>query len=103
MVFDHEVAFSFVRDILPSPEPWKLDRQRYLADHVFYRNLKTQRVDLSRFSENLGLLSNGTLEEIFADVPPEWNNGDESRISQHLLAVREHAEEFAEEIRRFLA
>jgi len=35
-------------------------------------------------------------------VPAEWNNMNESRIREHLLTVRDHAEEFAEQIRRFL-
>ncbi|MGA2352211.1 MAG: HipA family kinase [Terracidiphilus sp.] len=103
MAFDHEVAFSFVRDIFPSPEPWKLDRQGYLVNHVFYQQLKAQELDLSRFFANLCRLSIGTLEEIFADVSTEWNHGDQLKISQHLLAVREHVEEFVDEIRRFLA
>jgi len=103
MVFDHEIAFSFVRDILPSPKPWELDRQGYLINHVFYRQLKAQRVDLTRFTANLNALSEAVLEEVFADVPQEWNNGDGPKITQHLFAVREHAEEFADEVRRFLA
>jgi hypothetical protein len=102
MVFDHEVAFSFVRDILPSPRPWELDRQGYMINHVFYRQLKGQQLDISRFSANLETLSYAVLDEIFADVPLEWNNGDEPKISQHIFAVRDHTEEFADEIRRFL-
>jgi hypothetical protein len=103
MVFDHEIAFSFLRDIFPSPTPWKLDRQGYLINHVFYRQLKAQQIDLTRFSANLMSLSGAVLEEIFADIPPEWNNEDGPSIRHHLLAVREHADEFADELRRFLA
>jgi hypothetical protein len=103
MVFDHELAFSFVRDIFPSPEPWKLDRQRYLVEHVFYSGLKSQQIDLEGFTSNLLSLSDIALDELFEGMPPEWNNGNGPKISQHLLAVRDHAEEFAEEIRRFLA
>lgn len=41
LVFDHETAFSFLFDILPSPTPWKLGGQPYLTDHVFYRKARS--------------------------------------------------------------
>jgi hypothetical protein len=103
MIFDHEIAFSFLLDLFPSLTPWNLDRQGYLTDHVFYRQLKAQKIDLTRFTAKLDGLSGTVLEEIFADVPQEWNNENGPKISQHLLTVRDHSEEFAEQIRRFLA
>jgi hypothetical protein len=103
MVLDHDLAFSFIRDILPSPAPWALDRQGYLANHVFYRQLKSKAIDLSAFIARLIELSGGALDAIFADVPPEWNNEDAQKIRQHIDAVRDHATEFAEQVRRFLA
>lgn len=103
MVLDHELAFSFILDILPSSEPWRLEGQRYLEEHVFYRQLKSKVVDLGEFSAKLNGLSGSVLEEIFADIPSEWNNEEVPKICQHLQSVRSHAEEFAEQIRRFLA
>jgi len=103
MVFDHEIAFSFLLDIFPSPTPWRLDRDGYLADHVFYRQLRAQRIDLTNFSTNLVGLTDVTLQDFIADAPLEWGNENGPRICQHLLAIREHTEEFADEIRRFLA
>lgn len=102
MIFDHEVAFSFLLEIFPSNSPWNLHQQGYLADHVFYRQLRSKPLDLGRFMEKLAKLSNEVIGDIFADVPPEWNNENSARIIQHLSLVRDHAEEFADEIRRFL-
>lgn len=45
-LFDHELAFSFLLDILPSEEPWRLESQRYLSDHVFRRALKSKVIRL---------------------------------------------------------
>lgn len=103
MIIDHEFAFSFLLAVLPPSNPWNLDRQGYLTDHVFFRRLKSHKIDLMKFTSKLSALSEVLLEEIFADLPREWNNEGGPRISQHLLAVRNHAEEFAEQIRRFLA
>ncbi len=34
-LFDHELAFSFLLEILASATPWRLNTQRYLDNHVF--------------------------------------------------------------------
>lgn len=102
LVFDHELAFSFLEGLFPSATPWKLNDQSYLADHVFYRMLRSKPIDLTGFTESLASLSDVLLAGMVADVPPEWNNGDPPKIELHLHAVRDHAEEFAEEVRRFL-
>jgi hypothetical protein len=102
LIFDHETAFSFLVALFPSATPWKLDDQRYLTDHVFYRRLKSKQIDLTGFTASLGGLSDALLEGIVADVPAEWNNGNVPKIERHLRTVRDHAGEFAEEVRRFL-
>jgi hypothetical protein len=101
-VYDHEIAFSFLLALLPSPTPWKLDTQPYLTNHVFYRKLKSKPIDITGFTELLSGFSDAQLSEVTADVPPEWNNGDVLKIESHLRAMRVHAEEFAEEVRRIL-
>jgi hypothetical protein len=102
LIFDHEIAFSFLLEIFPSPTPWRLDRQQYLSNHVFYQQLRAQEIDLSAFTGHLSQLTEAAFEEILADIPVEWNNVNGLRIGNHLFAVRDHAEEFAEEVRRFL-
>jgi hypothetical protein len=69
---------------------------------VFYRQLKSQEIDLTTFTDCLSRLTETGFEQILADVPAEWNNVNGPRIGAHLFAVRDHAEEFAEEVRRFL-
>ena len=102
-VFDHELAFSFLLDIRPSPTPWRLHDQLYLGNHVFYTQLRKKPIDLSRFVDALVALPVGAMQEIVAEVPPEWNNEILQRIEGHLRVVSNHAIEFAEEIRRRLA
>jgi HipA-like protein len=102
-VFDHELAFSFLLGILPSPTPWRLKDQLYLADHVFYTRLRKKPIDLSSFVTALVALPEGAMQEILAEVPAEWNNEILPRIEEHLRVVSSHAMEFAEEVRRRLA
>jgi hypothetical protein len=52
-VYDHEMAFSFLQDLLPSPAPSRLGAQRYLADHVFFTKLKSRPIVLEGFARSL--------------------------------------------------
>jgi hypothetical protein len=103
LVFDHEVAFSFLLTVLPAPEPWRLDQQQYLTDHVFYKALRKRAIDLGDVTAGLRALPGAALDGMIAEVPPEWNNERVRQIVRHLQLVSEHAEEFAEEIKRRLA
>lgn len=102
-VFDHELAFSFIEDLFPSQSPWKLERSKYLADHVYFKRLKGKAVDLELFTSRLDALPVTALPEILAEVPEEWNNGSLSKINAHLCAMAPKAAQFAEEVRRRLA
>jgi len=77
LVYDHEMAFSFIEDIVPQASPWILANQRYLDDHVFFKRLKAKKFDLTRFTNSLAELPAEALTSILADVPPEWNTGVE--------------------------
>jgi len=102
-IYDHELSFSFLLGILPSETPWNLEDQPYLNDHVFYSKLKEQPIDLQEFTAALVALRGEQLERIIANAPEEWNNENLPRIEGHLRAVSEHAEEFAQGVRRRLA
>jgi hypothetical protein len=102
-VYDHEAAFSFLFEILPPNLPWEADRQRFLEQHVFFRRLKSKPVELDGFHAGLTRLSDEVLGRMVSEVPPEWDNEDNvARIVRHLSLVRDHADDFAESIRRIL-
>lgn len=86
-----------------SDTPWLLDEQRYLTDHVFYRKLKSKKIDLAEFTRRLATLMDTVWQDILEDVPGEWNNENVPRVERHLRVMSEHAREFAEEVRKRLA
>jgi hypothetical protein len=102
-VFDHELAFSFINLIGKPRSPWRLDRDDYLGNHVFFRVLKGHEVDLAVFTKLLSALRDSALPAILAQVPIEWNNSSVGKIDEHLRALAGKSAEFAEEIRRRLA
>lgn len=103
IVFDHELAFSFLSMIFSSETPWLLDREVYLPDHVFFRRLKGKDLDTSRFISKLAALPETILTSIMAELPTEWNNSSVARIQGHLSVMVAHALQFEEEIQRRLA
>lgn len=103
LLFDHELAFSFIEDLLPSARPWMLDRCDFLSEHVFYRRLRRNKVDLTRFTELLADLPRVALPAILTEVPGGWDNGSLALIRQHLISVAGESAAFAEGIRRRLA
>lgn len=102
VIFDHELCFSFLLEIFPSQEPWKLGSQRYLADHVFVRQLQGQTVPES-FRDKVLELTDDVLNSFSDQIPEEWRENTTQRIEDHLRLIREHADEFTGEIQRRLA
>jgi hypothetical protein len=102
VVFDHELAFSFLLEIFPSREPWKLAEERYLDDHVFANQLKEEMFP-EDFTQRLSALTADVLQMFASVFPPEWQLDDLPKIEAHLGLMQEHAAEFAEEVLRRLA
>jgi hypothetical protein len=101
-VYDHETSFSFLLALLAAPEPWNIEGEAYLANHVFYKRLKSKEIDLADFEERLKALTVGVLAGIREELPEEWQHPDLERIEAHLTAVHDHAEDFREQVRRRL-
>jgi hypothetical protein len=101
-VIDHEVGFSFVYDIFPSPTPWKIEGLAFLRKHLFYQGLQRKTVNLDRFAGAMQLLSEDNLNNVFSNIPGEWVNDKIPAVAQHIKEVVNHSNEFIDEIRRFL-
>jgi HipA-like kinase len=101
-LIDHEATFSFLYAIGASGDPWRLEGLSFLNEHVFYHGLKGKAVDLDRFTGALEALSDGVLSQIAEQVPSEWNNDNLEKIIERLRAVRNHAGDFAEQVKRRL-
>lgn len=102
VIYDHELGFSFLRELFPTLQPWRLDSEHYLNDHVFSRCLRGEHPS-EYFIKQLKALSAEVLNGIARQVPEEWQSGCLEPISRHLHLVVQHAEEFAIEVERKLA
>lgn len=102
LVFDHELAFSFLLAIGLPTQPWTLEGQSYLQQHALYRGIRGRRPNWAQFSARLKDLADGMIAGIDSDVPPQWRGGDIERIGARLRVMRDHADTFMEAIRRFI-
>lgn len=104
-LIDHELAFSFLYHIGRPTDPWKLEGTAgdFLNDHVFYKELKGQEIDLDRFQGALEAISDGDLAEAFDQIPRAWENDNVSRVSSHLKSARDHSAEFVKQVKWRLA
>ena len=97
IIFDHESAFSFLLAVFASTEPWRLNTEVYLDDHVFARSLRQERLS-NDFTQRLANLSEAALADIASQVPEAWKAEDLPKIEAHLQRIQEHAAEFADEV-----
>jgi len=101
-VFDHEAAFSFLLNVIPSRTPWKLATEQYLERHVFAKSLK-QIAFPADFLRRLNDLSGEVTRYFSEQIPNGWRSGDLPKIESHLALMSEHAAEFADEVTRRFA
>jgi hypothetical protein len=101
-VFDHELAFSFRRDIFRDNEPWKVSRLRFWPEHVFFNVLRRRILPIEGFMERLAAFPPNMLDQIGEQLPDAWGRDLIQTIKDHLSAVSANAEEFREELIRSL-
>ena len=104
-LIDHELAFSFLFQIGAPINPWSLEGNAgdFLNEHVFYRELKGRETELDRFQRALEAISDEDLAGMVDQIPREWNNENVSRISSHLISVRDRAADFVKQVKWRLA
>jgi len=101
-IYDHENSFSFLFALSVGSKPWILEQDTYLDNHPFYSRLKSKKLELGDFRERLAMLKDDALLKIRRDIPHEWIHEHLNRIEAHLTEVREHADEFVEQVIRRL-
>lgn len=98
-VIDHELAFSFMLDALPGARlPWEVASLPFLREHAFYARLKRLNPLMSAFTEALKSITEPEIDTMMDEIPVEWRGNGLQRIKDHLLAVRDHADHFCEQV-----
>lgn len=99
IIFDHELAFSFVAAIGTTPLPWELRDLPFVRHHVFYNHLvrhaRNHDLSFDTFLSRIMDLSDPVLAEMIDAIPDNWRNLTKSgKIISHLGTARDHIKRF---------
>ncbi len=101
-LIDHELAFSFLNAVAQSPKPWIIHHLPFLAQHVFYHDLKGQALDFAGAKGAIDRLSDVLLDDMGEIIPNDWKNSTFDGIRANLVTKRDKSADFIAEIRRVL-
>ena len=100
VIFDHEMAFSFLYALVPNEYPWDGKGMGFAKDHLFYGGLKGKELSWSRMQGALNAIDGNRLNRYVETIPPAWQSecGDAAvRIREYVeLARRNNRRLFAE-------
>lgn len=99
---DNEQAFSLM--VVPIiggfNYPWTpefvTNGSRFVANHVFYRQLRSHGVTLEQFEQRLQGITDDEVSNMIRSVPTEWRNDRDipTMIGEYTIAARKHASSF---------
>jgi hypothetical protein len=102
-IYDHEMAFSFLLDIFRNPEPWRVSKQLFWSEHVFFNSLRRKPLDIGDFLGRLAELPGDFLDRLPEQLPMEWDFNALPDIKAHLNSLSANSDAFGEELMRRLA
>jgi len=104
-VIDHELAFGFVFELLPSPEPWVLNKTevRMLANYLLYNKVRRATFQVAEHVERLSRLDDAFWKKCWQELPAAWQQEEQFlQIRSYLTCVQGHAQAFFEQLKRNL-
>lgn len=105
VIFDHEMALSFLY-LIPRPtEPWKIGSAEHLRKHLFWQSLKGHNETIpweSIMNGYTALYENSIHNAICASIPEEWQNDNTQssidKILEHCTVILEHTFDFFQQL-----
>lgn len=94
LIFDHEMAFSFLYAIVPDEYPWEGKGIDFARDHIFFRDLKGKDLSWDRLQGALEAIDDKRLGKYTDAIPDDWRNesGDASdRIQEYVKKARDNS------------
>lgn len=109
LLFDHDLAFSFLSGVIGWKPPWKADGLAFLANHLptrhaFYDQLRRMPLDFTRLTAAWDGVDADRLRAYFESLPPEWIPTADAReqIMDYLLALKSNLEPTLAQVRKAL-
>ena len=106
VIFDHELAFSFLRDIFfKNPTPWIITEndRNLIKKHFFYNSLRENEHNFDDFVEGFKVIDENFWTITNALIPEEWEHSQIAEIKTNLSALIEHRKVFLDELYKVLS
>jgi hypothetical protein len=105
LIFDHELAFGFIMDIIKNPKPWIITDSEisWIKTHYFYPVLKKNEHNFDSFVDKFTILSDSFWEKLYSTVPSNWAGAHFGKIKNNLCLLIENKEYFKEELKRIMS
>jgi hypothetical protein len=104
MIFDHELAFGFVMDIIKTPTPWLISDadKSWIKNHFFYPALKDNEHNFDTFVESFEVLDTNFWQKADLLIPQEWKTKQVDDIKNNLTSLIKNKSIFLQELNKVL-
>jgi hypothetical protein len=105
VIYDHELAFSFVMEIFPNPKPWELREAdlEWINRHCVLPRIRGKEYDFEEFSRRFDNLDENFWITARNLVPKEWLSEQFDRIKQHFSAICSNKDSFIIELKKLMS
>lgn len=104
LIFDHELAFSYLVTLFKSTTPWLLvpkEKELY-SNHVFYKYLKGEDRDFTKITLDYERLDSAFWQKVDDLLPDDWKSNEIKEIRNYLAEIVSRKEEFADQLTQTL-
>lgn len=104
MIFDHELAFGFVMDIIKNPTPWLISDadKSWIKNHFFYTTLKGNEPSFDTFVESFEVLDKKFWDKTDILIPQKWKTKQIDDIKNNLTSLINNKSIFLQELNKIL-
>lgn len=105
VILDHEIAFGFVFDLFPNPQPWLIREadMQWINNHCLLKKVQGKSFEWQAFGEKLDRLDGNFWATALAHIPEEWRSEQFDTIRGFLSQICEHRDDFINELKKVFA
>lgn len=104
IIFDHELAFGFVFDLISNNTPWIFTNadKPWIENHFFYSTLKSNKYQFEDFMEQFRQLNENFWDKVFVLLPENWRKDQVNFIRSRMTDLLFHKLEFLDSLYKIL-
>ncbi len=102
IIYDHELAFSFLQLITPPPEPWKIsdfDRNNWIDNMVLFHKIKKKWFPGNAILKSVDRFNAGFWQRAKHLIPAEWRTDHINRIENTLNLIVQNKQAFVKNLK----